>query len=185
MKFAFIVYDGVTLLDFAGVFDPVTRLRSMGFRQDLEYHVCAQRDTVRSYEGLEIRPDRVGNCLRGYDYVFIPGGNGIAALLGDRLFLAWLRDVSPETVLTAVCGGTLLLGAAGFLKGRRATTHPELMKYLGRFAGETAEDRIVDTGPVITARGVTAAIDLGLYLCEKIAGAQVREAIRRQMDYGA
>ena len=51
MKFAFIIYDGLTLLDFAGVYDPVTRLKSMGFVEDLEYDVCAYKDPVRSFEG--------------------------------------------------------------------------------------------------------------------------------------
>ena len=98
MKLAFIVYDGMTPLDFAGMYDPLTRIKTMGFSEALEYDVCAHTGTVRSFEGLKVQPDRVG-------------------------------------------GGTPVLGAAGFLKGKRATTHPALMEYLKRFTHGDAKDR--------------------------------------------
>ena len=87
MKFALIVYDDVTLLDFCGVYDPVSRLKTMGFLPELEYHVCAMKSPVRSFEGLEILPDRIGGSLRAYDYIFIPGGNGVAKLISDPSFM--------------------------------------------------------------------------------------------------
>lgn len=185
MRFAFIVYDGMTLLDFAGMYDPVTRLKTMGFVADLQYDVCALGETVRSFEGLEVKPDRTGGSLDGYDYVFIPGGNGVSRLIKDPVFLAWMRSVSKTAVLTAVCGGALALGAAGFLKGKKATTHPGLMQYLGAYGGTVTGDRIVEDGNCVTARGVTSAIDLGLYMCQKIAGTEAREKIQEQMDYTA
>jgi transcriptional regulator GlxA family with amidase domain len=123
--------------------------------------------------------------LTRYDYIFIPGGNGIAALLGDAAFLAWIRSVSPTSVKTAVCGGVLALGAAGFLKGRKATTHPNHFEFLKKFTDNVSDERVVDDGDVITAGGVTSAIDLGLYVCERIAGKQARERIQTQMDYRA
>ena len=85
--------------------------------------------------------------------------------------------------MVAVCGGSLLLGAAGMLRTKKATTHPGLSAPLQHLAREVSPDRIVDEGTVITAGGVTSAIDLGLYLCEKIAGKDVREKIWKQMDY--
>ena len=183
MKFAFIIYDGMTLLDFAGTYDPVTRLKTMGFMPDFEYDVCAFKETVRSFEGIELKAGKTQNDLRCYDYIFIPGGNGIAELLRDKAFLLWISTVSPSAILTAVCGGSLILGAAGFLKGRKATTHPNLVQYLKKFTDIIPDSRIVDDGKLITAGGVTSSIDLGLYLCEKIAGKESREKIQRQMDY--
>jgi transcriptional regulator GlxA family with amidase domain len=183
MKIAFVVYDDVTLLDFAGAFDPVTRLKTMGFIPDLLYDVCAKKARVRSYEGIELVPGRVNNDLSEYDYVIIPGGDGIKDLMQDREFLRWIAVASDTTVVAAVCGGSLLLGATGALRTRKATTHPCLMEVLKNFAGEVSPDRIVDEGSVITAGGVTAAIDLGLYVCEKIAGKEVRKKIQKQMDY--
>jgi cyclohexyl-isocyanide hydratase len=85
--------------------------------------------------------------------------------------------------MISVCGGSLVLGAAGYLKEKNATTHPALMQYLSNFTEKVCENRIVDDGNVITARGVTSSIDLGLYICEKIAGLDVREKIQKQMDY--
>jgi cyclohexyl-isocyanide hydratase len=77
-----------------------------------------------------------------------------------------------------------LLGAAGFLHGKSATTHPNAFRLLGEFCAQVVVDqRIVDQGDVITARGVTASIDLGLYLCEKLTDFETREKIRLQMDY--
>jgi transcriptional regulator GlxA family with amidase domain len=183
MKIAFVIYNDVTLLDFAGAYDPLTRLKTMGFLSDLSWDICARTAMVRSAGGAELVPACVDNDLSAYDYVIIPGGEGIKDLMKDAEFLRWISVASEKTTVAAVCGGALLVGAAGMLKNRKATTHPELMGFLKHFAGEVSSDRIVDEGRIITAGGVTAAIDLGLYLCEKIAGPDVREKIRKQMDY--
>jgi len=183
MKIAFVIYDNLTLLDFAGVYDPLTRLKSMGFVKDFSYDVCARTERIRSSEGAELIPGCVGNDLSTYDYVIVPGGDGIKELMNDPVFLRWIAVASDHTVVAAVCGGSLLLGAAGLLKDRKATTHPGLMEFLKHFAREVSTNRIVDEGTIITAGGVTSAIDLGLYLCEKIAGPGAREKIREQMDY--
>ena len=183
MKIAFVIYEGITLLDFAGVYDPLTRLKTMHFLDDLTWDVCACREKVRSTEGAMLVPDRVDNDLAGYDYVILPGGDGIKDLMQDKAFLHWITVASDTTTVVAVCGGSLLLGAAGMLRTKKATTHPGLSALLQHFAPEVSPDRIVDEGTVITAGGVTSAIDLGLYLCEKIAGKDVREKIQKQMDY--
>lgn len=185
MKIAFIVYDDLTLLDFAGAYDPITRLKTMGFKNDLEYDVCALKEKVKAFEGIEIIPDKINNDLTVYDYIFIPGGNGIMKLISDSGFLQWIRNISENAVMTSVCGGSLILGMAGFLKGKKATTHPSLMMYMDKFTDKKSDSRIVEDKNVITARGVTSAIDLGLYICEKIAGTDIREKIQKQMDYSA
>lgn len=185
MKFAFILYNDLTLLDFAGAYDSITRLKSMGYINDLEYDLCSLEHTVKSFEGAEIVPNKINNDLSVYDYIFIPGGNGIVKLLSNNEFLAWIKNISENAIITAVCGGSLLLGAAGFLTGKRATTHPALMKFLNKYTEHVSSSRIVEDGNIITARGVTSSIDLGLYLCEKIAGAEIREKIQKQMDYTA
>jgi transcriptional regulator GlxA family with amidase domain len=183
MKIAFVVYDGMTLLDFAGVYDPLTRLKSMGFLPDLAYDTCARTDRVTTSEGTVLVPGRVINDLSCYSLVIIPGGEGVKDLVQDKAFLAWIAVASDHTTVAALCGGSLLLGAAGLLRARRATTHPQMMSVLEKFARETSPDRIVDEGKIITAGGVAAGIDLGLYLCEKIAGQKARETIANQMDY--
>jgi cyclohexyl-isocyanide hydratase len=183
MKIAFVLYDGVTLLDFAGAYDPLTRLKTMGFVPDLQYCTCARQERVRSFEGMELAVDMVSPDLAGFDYVIVPGGNSIANLIRDREFTGWLAVSPDKTTVAAVCGGALLVGAAGMLRTRRATTNPALMEILKKFAHEVSKDRVVDDDHVITAGGVTAAIDMGLYLTEKIAGRDARAAIQKQMDY--
>lgn len=183
MRIAFVIYEGVTVLDFIGAYDPLSRLNTMGFMPDLTCDVCALQKQIRTFEGLEILPNEVGVDLSSYDYVIVPGGNAIVDLVKDSDFMGWLGKVGPNTVMAAVCGGALLLGCAGLLRGRTATTHPSLSTMLEKMASHVSQDRVVEDENIITARGVTSSIDLGLYLCEKIAGAQVRERIQMQMDY--
>jgi transcriptional regulator GlxA family with amidase domain len=183
VKIAFVLYDGVTLLDFAGAYDPLTRLKTMGFVPGLEYITCARGEWIQSSEGMMLKPDSVSPDLSGFDYLVIPGGNGVMDQMKDKIFLSWLSVPPGSTVVAAVCGGALIIGAAGLLRNRRATTHPALRGALTNFAREVSGDRIVEDDLVITAGGVTAAIDMGLYLCERIAGREVREKIQKQMDY--
>lgn len=183
MKVAFIIYDGMTTLDFLGVYDPLTRLKTMGFVADFQWDVCALDEPVVDGSGLRILPNRIGGSLEDYDMVIVPGGFATRDLQNDPAFVAWLRTVGSRTQKVSVCSGALLLGAAGFLRGKRATTHRNSFEDLRQYCSTVVDERIVDEGDVITARGVTSSIDLGLYLVEKLAGADVKERIRRQMDY--
>ena len=183
MKVGFIIYDGMTALDFVGVYDPVTRLNTMGFLPDLQWEVCARSMTVEDGAGLSFIPSKVGEALHAYDVAIVPGGYGSRKLMDDPTFIEWLRTAAPCKFKVSVCTGALLLGAAGFLKGKTATTHRTAFNDLQPFCASVVDRRIVDEGSVITARGVTSSIDLGLYLCEKLAGREARERIRQQMDY--
>lgn len=183
MKIAFIIYEGMTALDFIGVYDPVTRLSTMGFLSNLQWEICAHTKTINDGPGLGFIPTEVGGSLHAYDMVIVPGGFGARKLLNNGAFIGWLRTASPCKFKVSVCTGALLLGAAGFLKGKAATTHRNAFSDLRKFCSSVVDQRIVDEGDVITARGVTSSIDLGLYLCEKLAGGDVRERIRQQMDY--
>jgi cyclohexyl-isocyanide hydratase len=183
MKVGFVIYDGMTALDFIGVYDPVTRLKTMGFIPRLEWDVCARSGAVKDGTGLQFTPTKIGEPLGGYDMVVVPGGYGSRKLMDDAGFIEWLKTARASKFKVSVCTGALLLGAAGFLKGKTATTHRTAFKELGRFCSSVVDRRIVDEGDVITARGVTSSIDLGLYLCEKLAGREAKERIRQQMDY--
>lgn len=182
MKAAFVIFDGMTALDFVGAYDPLTRLRTMNLRDDFAWDVCALTTEVRDTTGLRFAPTRVAEPLDGYGLVVVPGGHGTRELVKDTAFIGWLLTAAGCEIKASVCTGSLLLGAAGFLEGRRATTHPSMLDELKKFCA-VSEERVVDEGDVVTAGGVTAAIDLGLHLCERLAGAEAREKIRRQMDY--
>lgn len=183
MKAALIAFDGMTALDFFGFYDPVTRLKSMGIVADFDWRLCAAAREVSDDRGMRIAADGVGGSLAGYDLVFVPGGFATRALQHDEAFVAWLATAAPARLKVSVCTGALLLGAAGFLRGRRATTHPGAYAELAPYCGSVLEDRVVDEGDVITARGVSASIDLGLHVVGRLAGAEARERVARQMDY--
>ena len=183
MKTAFILFDRMTALDFVGVYDPLTRLRSMQVMPAFEWTLCAFTPDITDDRGLRFSPDVVAEPLDGYDLVVVPGGFGTRPLQHDEAFLDWLGTAEAVPLKASVCTGSLLLGAAGFLTGRRATTHPNNFDDLAPYCAEVVDERVVDEGGVVTARGVTSAIDLGLHLVERLAGAAARARIAKQMDY--
>jgi transcriptional regulator GlxA family with amidase domain len=183
MHIAFIIYNGMTALDFIGGYDPLTRLKTMGFLQDVVWDICAQTPQVRDNAGLIFTATHVGTPLSNYDMVYVPGGFSSRDLTNNRPFIDWIRTATSSKLKVSVCTGALLLGAAGFLEGKTATTHPTAFEDLRPYCAHVVDKRVVDEGNIVTARGVTSSIDLGLYLCGKFAGYEVRERIRKQMDY--
>lgn len=183
MKTAFVLFDGMTFLDFVGFYDPVTRLKSMKILDDFEWRVCSVADSVVDDRGLRIQADTPAEPLDPYDMVFVPGGFGTRTLQNDRAFIDWLKTAEPARLKVSVCTGAVLLGAAGFLRGRRATTHPSAYQELEPYCGSVVKARVVDEGDVVTAGGVSSAIDAGLHVVEKLAGAEARARIAAQMDY--
>jgi transcriptional regulator GlxA family with amidase domain len=183
MKTAFIIFNHMTALDFVGVYDPLTRLKSMGFMPEFTWDICSLSADVRDDKGLGFAPTKIGHPLEAYDLVVVPGGFGTRTLVHDDSFMGWLRTAAGSRLKISVCTGSLLLGKAGFLRGKRATTHPSAYEELSQYCEVVEEARVVDEGEVVTARGVTAAIDLGLHIVGRLAGGEVRERIRQQMDY--
>ncbi len=183
MKIAFIVFDNMTLMDFIGAYDSLTRINSMGFDADFSWKICALTPTVTDDRGLSMMVDCVGEPLSSYDLLYVPGGPGAVALHTNESFIIWLQTAKPVPLKVSVCSGALLLAAAKFLEGRSATTHPGVYEMLSDLGVDTLANRIVEDKNVVTAGGVTSAIDLGLYLVEKLKGNEVRERIARQMDY--
>lgn len=186
MKAALIVFDRMTYLDFVGFYDPLTRLKSMNVMPDFEWRILSNRPQVaddRGPAGMKMVPDAVLEPLGGYDLLYVPGGMGTRPLQHDGEFVDWLKTAAPAKLKVSVCTGALLLGAAGFLKGRRATTHPGALKDLEPYCDKVLTDRIVDEGSVITGGGVSASLDLGLHVVERLAGPEARSRIATQMCY--
>lgn len=183
MKAAFVVFDNMTTLDFVGFYDAITRLKTMKFMEDFTWKICARTPQVRDDRGLRIAADAVGESLAGYDLLFIPGGFGTRPLQHDRTFIDWIATARDVPLKTSVCTGSLLLGAAGYLQGKRATTHPSAYQELEPYGATVVRKRIVDEDHIVTGGGVSTSIDLGLHLVERLAGAQARTRIAGQMDY--
>jgi transcriptional regulator GlxA family with amidase domain len=183
MKIAFILFNGITLLDLIGIYDPITRLRSMQYMPDLAWDICSFTPTSQDSFGLEVKPTSVNESLAGYDAIVVPGGHGTRTLQNDEAFIHWIRTAANASYKLSICSGSLILGAAGFLENKKATTHFAEYDILQQYCGDVIRERIVEDGDVITAGAVSSSIDLGLYLCKKWAGAEAQEAIRKKMDY--
>lgn len=183
MRVAFIIFDELTFLDFVGFYDPITRLKTMGFIDNLEWRICSTTQQVVDDRGLKVEADLVAESLESFDMLFVPGGFGTRKLQHDNAFVDWIKTAESAELKVSVCTGSLLLGAAGFLRGRRATTHPNAYDELTPYCDDVVRQRIVDEGSIVTAGGVASSIDAGLHVVQKLAGPEARARIARQMDY--
>lgn len=183
-RIAFIVFPRMTLLDFVGGYDVLRRVAGMRIDPDVAHRVIGTEAEVADDSGLTVKADGVYEDLAGFDLLYVPGGIGTRALVHDARFVPYLRTWGAARPVAGVCTGALLLGAAGYLEGRRATTHHNAYDMLRPMCREVVTDqRVVEDGLVVTAGGVTSALDLGLYLVEKHWGAPAREKIAAQMAY--
>jgi len=185
-RIALLAFPRVTFLDLVGVYDALRRLAPMEIDQGVSVKIIGTEREIVDDSGLVVRPDSVYEDLTGFDLLFVPGGFGTRTLMNDGRFIDYLKTWGDTRPLASVCTGSLLLGAAGYLRGLRATTHHRALDALRPLCREVVGDRrIVDEGHVVTAGGVASSLDLGLYLVEKWWGAAAREKIATQMEYRA
>jgi transcriptional regulator GlxA family with amidase domain len=147
--------------------------------------VAKEKGEVRSEDGtLALVADRALAEVNAPDVVLVPGGIGNRRLLGDAELLDWLREVDRATKwTTSVCTGSLLLGAAGLLEGKRATTNWLVLDALAEFGAEPVGGRFVEDGKVITAAGVTAGIDMALHLVSREVSPEMAQAVQLGIEY--
>ncbi len=185
-RIALLAFPRLTFLDLIGVYDALRRLKPMEIDPAVSVRVIGTEREIVDDSGLVVRADGVYEDLAGYDLLFVPGGFGTRALMNDRKLIDYLKTWGDARPLASVCTGSLLLGAAGYLRGLRATTHHRALDDLRPLCREVVADRrIVDEGRVVTAGGVASSLDLGLYLVERWWGAAAREKIAAQMEYRA
>lgn len=183
MNLAFILFNGITWMDLIGVYEPVQKLKSLQYLPDLHWDFCGYTPEISDYGGFTVIPTQIKNNLSAYDAIIVPGGKGTRDLINNADFIAWLQTATNVKYKISVCTGSLLLGAAGFLKNRKATTHFDEHETLRPFCREVLTDRVVVDGNVITAGAVTSAIDLGLHLCREWGTDEASVVIRYKMDY--
>jgi putative intracellular protease/amidase len=183
-RFAFMAFASMTLLDLVGVYDPISRIASMGFDTTSTFtFVCeAYGDAFREH-GASLRVNVVRPDLSDFDVLVLPGGPGTRTLEKDEGVIAWLRSFPSNRLVVSVCTGALLLGAMGRLRGKRAITHQSAVSELSRFGATVEARRVVHDGQVITSGGVTAGIDCGLYVVEHLMGHEVAKKIATQMEH--
>ena len=184
MTIAYILFDGITWLDFIGAYHPISQLQKLGFLPNLTWQTTALTPTIVDDFGLKMSVDLIAPDLSTFDIIIVPGGWGTRPLRYDSTFINWLKTAENVPLKCSVCTGALLLGAAGFLKDKRITTNYQAIDITRAYCREVVDERIVEDNGIITAGAVASSIDLGLFLCAKLAGKEVAEIIRLKMDYG-
>jgi cyclohexyl-isocyanide hydratase len=175
----FLVYPGMTLLDLVGPYDVLHLVP--GARLTL---VAKTRDPVVSDTGVSLLPAATFNEIGHAHVLCVPGGFGQIAQMDDAPTIEWLRKIGGGAAwVTSVCTGAFLLGAAGLLRGYRATSHWASLPYLAAYGATLVEERVVIDRNRITGGGVTAGIDMALHLAARLASPTVAEEIQLRLEY--
>lgn len=179
MDIVFLFYDGMTALDAIGPWEVLARLPGAKARPASPSGGAVRTDTGLVFE----RCAAIADIARA-DVLLIPGASDVRPLLKDPRVIDWVRTIDTTTRwTTSVCTGALVLGAAGLLDGRRATTHWAALEGLRRFGATPVSDRVVEAGKVITAAGVSAGIDMALMLASHLADRTTAEAMQLVIEY--
>ena len=179
LQVGFLVFPEVQQLDLTGPHDVLTSL------PDTDVHlIWKTRAPVASSSGLVMTPSMTFDECPQLDVICIPGGSGVTNLMRDEQTLAFVRkQAAGARYVTSVCTGSLLLGAAGLLYGRRATTHWAFHSLLEPLGAVATHGRVVRDGNLFTGGGVTAGIDFALTIAAELAGNDEAQAIQLELEY--
>jgi cyclohexyl-isocyanide hydratase len=174
-----LLFEGLDQIDLTGPFEVLSRIPNS------TYGIYAKTaDPVRDVRGLRLTPDATLADAPPLDVLHVPGGFGQEALMEDEEVLAWIsRQAAGACSIFSVCTGALLCGAAGLLKGRRATTHWASFHLLPLFGAIPESRRVVVDGSCVFAAGVTAGIDGALRLAAELRGEDAAKLIQLHMEY--
>lgn len=179
MQIGFVLFPNVTQLDFTGPLQFLSRV------PDATVSIIAETlHPVPSDTALSIPPTHTFETAPALDLVCVPGGGGVMDALGNARLIKYLSQASASaSYVTSVCTGAFLLGRAGLLNGRRATTHWGYTHLLPLVGATYEAARVVRDGHVITGGGVTAGIDFALTVLSEIAGEETAKTIQLALEY--
>ncbi|EDY51344.1 conserved hypothetical protein [Streptomyces clavuligerus] len=182
MEVAVLLYEGFTALDAVGPYEALCRVPGVRVTT-----VATRAGLVRTDTGeLGIAAEKSLPQVTRPDVLVVPGGGerGTTATMADARILEWIRRVHRHTVwTTSICTGSLILGAAGLLRGLPATTYWASRPYVKEVGAVYTPGRFVETGRIITAAGVSAGIDMGLHLAARLSDEQVGRAMELALEY--
>jgi cyclohexyl-isocyanide hydratase len=179
LHLAFLLFPDLTMLDLAGPAQVLSRLGDA--RLDF---VAATRDPVMTDTGLAVLPTATFADVVRTDLLCIPGGMGIARVIEHDATMAWIAQVGGEARwVTSVCTGSLILGAAGLLRGHRAACHWAWAHMLPLFGAQAEAARVVTDRNRVTGGGVTAGIDFALTLMARLRGEAHARAVQLALEY--
>ncbi|MCM2550419.1 DJ-1/PfpI family protein [Burkholderia glumae] len=178
-RIALLMFPGVQALDLVGPHDVFAAL------PDTTLHRVAKSTApLPAAHGLVMTPDTDFDACPDVDVLCVPGGSGVDELLLDDATLAFVRRAAASArYLGSVCTGALVLGAAGLLRGRRATTHWASLPLLAPFGAMPVQERVVRDGRLVTGGGVTAGIDFALTIARELHGEAVAQAAQLAIEY--
>jgi cyclohexyl-isocyanide hydratase len=174
-----VIFPDLDQVDLTGPHEVLSRL------PDSTWRIYGRtREPVTDMKGLRILPDATLEEAPQVDVLHVPGGFGVDAAMRDGALLAWLRRQAEGAQLVfTVCTGSLLLGATGLLRGRRATTHWASHHLLPLLGATPVAERVVEDGKFVTAAGVTSGFDGALHVASRLRGEAVAQGIQLYMQY--
>ena len=173
------IFENMQLLDMVG---PYEAFKSIS---DIDVQLIGETmQPIMTTNQISISPTCQITTADQCDVLCIPGGNGVNELINNRFVLDFINlQAQKAKYVTSVCTGALVLGAAGLLKGRKATTHWTALDFLPMFGATPCKDRVVIDGNIITAGGITAGLDFGLFLISELLGKQKAEIAQLELQY--
>ncbi len=181
-----LLFDDVEELDFVGPWEVFSATMQHLFPDDRVVTIAQESRPIRCAKGLRVLPDFDFANAPPLDVVLVPGGQGTRREVSNATLIGWLREVGQNCQwVTSVCTGALLLHEAGFAKNRRVTTHWAFIETLRQRGDVTVLEnrRYVRDGNVVTAAGVSAGIDMALWLVGQIYGIDVARKVQRGIEY--
>jgi transcriptional regulator GlxA family with amidase domain len=179
MIIAILIFDNFTALDVIGPYEVLSRVPNSEI-----YFVALEPGLYSDGKTLKIEAKYSLNEILNPDIIVIPGGFGIDALLKKQEIIQWLQNVHKTSLwTTSVCSGALLLAAAGLLMNCKATTHWNRKEQLSEYGVSVVNERYVKDGKIITSAGVSAGIDMALYLVSQLVNEKLAQAIQLSMEY--
>lgn len=179
MNIVILLFDNYTALDIVGPYEVLRRLPNTKI-----FLVGSEKKEYCDPHGLKISADYSLDEIFHTDVLLVPGGSGIDNLLKNQKLIDWIQKIDSSTLWTvSVCSGSLLLAHAGLLTGKNCTTHWRHKDQLRNYDVSVKDERYIHDGKFITSAGVSAGIDMALYLVSKIAGDQMAELIQLSIEY--
>ncbi|MGA5566693.1 DJ-1/PfpI family protein [Streptomyces platensis] len=184
--YGLLLFEGAEELDFAGPWEVFTSSAMIRAQGDTTVLIAERRDPVRCNKGMRVLPDHTFDDHPPLDVLLVPGGNGTRTEVTNPALIEWIRTTSAQVAwTTSVCTGALLLHEAGAARGRRVATHHAFEDTLEARGNITVvrDARYVVDGELVTSQGVSAGIDMALWLVGQLYGRDHARAVRRYIQY--
>jgi transcriptional regulator GlxA family with amidase domain len=184
--YGLLIFDGAEELDFAGPWEVFTASSMLRDDADTAVLIAERTGPVRCNKGMRVLPDHMLDDHPALDVLLVPGGQGTRREVSNPVLIEWIRHVAASvTWVTSVCTGALLLHEAGAARGRRVATHHAFEDALQARGDVTVvrDARYVVDGNLVTSQGVSAGLDMALWLTGRIHGREHARAVRRYIQY--